>query len=41
MAWRTPTNTEIDALIGPRGNVERSGIVVGAITVAGPREAVA
>ena len=40
MAWRTPTDARIAALIGARIDVERTavGIVVGVIDDAGHRE---
>ena len=43
MAWRTPTDAEIAALIGARIDIERTGIgiVVGVIDDHGRREVVA
>ena len=43
MAWRTPTDAEIAALIGARIDIERTGIgiVVGVIDDDGRREVVA
>jgi hypothetical protein len=41
MAWRTPTDAEIAALIDARSEREGVGIVVGVIDAAGRREAVA